>query len=222
MSARTHRLLLSAMLAAELSGHALAAETAVPRAVACAALPNWTGLWETEAAARLSATGKLEPPKLWGKPPYNAEWERRSRRADATGEPAVPPTDLPPTVKACEPAGFPATMEHPVPDHLFEILITREQTLLVSTDGAISHIYTDGRQHPTAEDLWPTPEGHSIGPWEGDTLVIDTTARKGGPVGPPLPGIADLSEQAHFTERLQLLDADTLQNHMTIDDPQRF
>jgi hypothetical protein len=34
-------------------------------------------------------------------------------------------------------------------------------------------IYTDGRQHPT--DLDTSYMGNSIGHWEGDTLVIDTT-----------------------------------------------
>ncbi|MEP7315040.1 MAG: hypothetical protein ABI859_20840, partial [Pseudomonadota bacterium] len=33
---------------------------------------------------------------------------------------------------------------------------------------------------------------------------------------------ADLSEQAHFTERIRRVDIGTLQNDMTIDDPQRF
>jgi hypothetical protein len=33
-------------------------------------------------------------------------------------------------------------------------------------------VYMDGRSHP--DDLQPTNYGHSIGWWEGDTLVIDT------------------------------------------------
>ncbi len=33
-------------------------------------------------------------------------------------------------------------------------------------------VYLDGRPHP--EDLQPSNYGHSIGRWEGDTLVIDT------------------------------------------------
>ena len=33
-------------------------------------------------------------------------------------------------------------------------------------------IYTDGRSHPDVPD--PSFHGHSIGRWEGDTLVIDT------------------------------------------------
>jgi hypothetical protein len=221
MSPRT-RFLLSVVVAAGLAPGMAAAQTLTPRARALAALPNWTGLWETEAAVRLSATGKLEPPKLWGRPPYNADWEKKSPRAGSDGKPAALQTDLPPAVKVCLSAGFPAVMDHPVPDHLFELLVTPEQTLLVSTDGTIRHIYTDGRSHPSSEDLWPTAEGHSTGRWDGDTLIIETIARKAGSVGPLLPGIAELSEHAHFTERLSLLDADTLQNRMTIDDPQRF
>ena len=35
-------------------------------------------------------------------------------------------------------------------------------------------IYMDGRPHPKPEDLRPTFLGHSIGHWEGDTLVVDS------------------------------------------------
>ena len=35
-------------------------------------------------------------------------------------------------------------------------------------------IYMDGRPHPTGDDLRPTFLGHSVGHWEGDTLVVDT------------------------------------------------
>ena len=38
--------------------------------------------------------------------------------------------------------------------------------------GAHRVIYMDGRKHP--DDLLPTWWGHSIGRWEGDTLVVDT------------------------------------------------
>ena len=33
-------------------------------------------------------------------------------------------------------------------------------------------VYLDGRRHP--KDMNPTWLGHSIGRWEGDTLVVDT------------------------------------------------
>jgi hypothetical protein len=36
-------------------------------------------------------------------------------------------------------------------------------------------IFVDGRGHPPAEELDPSWYGHSIGHWEGDTLVVETT-----------------------------------------------
>jgi hypothetical protein len=45
--------------------------------------------------------------------------------------------------------------------------------MLGESDGnRLRRIYTDGRPHP--EDPDPTFHGHSIGKWEGDTLVVDT------------------------------------------------
>lgn len=76
--------------------------------------------------------------------------------------------------------GFPTIMYVPLADFMFELLLTPEQTVLVSTDGTVRHIYTDGRSHPKPEDLWPTPVGDSIGHWEGTTLVVDTLAREPG------------------------------------------
>ncbi|MEJ0004946.1 MAG: hypothetical protein WDM77_00750 [Steroidobacteraceae bacterium] len=198
------------------------------RARAFAELPNWTGIWETEAAERLLSSGapQFEPPKLWGKPPYSVEWEKHLAGAHPQGGPppgsGSPPgaLELPPTAKVCSPGGFPAVMEYPVPDYLFELLVTPEETLLLATDGAARHIYTDGRSHPVPDELWPTSMGDSIGHWEDKTLIIDTIARKAGPVGPPWT--ADLSDRARFTERLRLLDADTMQDDLAIDDPARF
>jgi hypothetical protein len=76
-------------------------------------------------------------------------------------------------------------------------------------------IYMDGRSHPAS----PTPSyyGHSIGWWEGDTLVIDTVGfnesfwldRMGAPH----------TEQLHTVERITRADQATLQYEMTIDDP---
>lgn len=184
------------------------------RASAFGKLPDWTGIWETEAASRLVETGVFTPSELWARPPYGKEWEALGQRA------AAPSVDLPPATKVCGPSGFPAAMAYPVPIP-FEMLVTPEQVLLVSADGTIRHVYTDGRSHPDAAELWGTTTGHSIGHWEGDTLVIDTVARAAGPVG-PVPEAAELSERAHFIERLRRTGADTLENRMTITDPERF
>ena len=196
------------------------------------------GLWETEIARGL-ISGEIEKGlaaptpggpdpldlevfrrmKLWGSPPYNAQWEQKSRveppRA-ATSE----PTHL--TTFCGMTHSFPFFMEELSPAG-FQFVVTPEETLILDIYGVVRHIYTDGRTHPRDEDLWQTALGDSIGRWQRGTLLIDTIARKAGPVvSIPMPGIADLSDQAHFTESLRLLNANTLQDDMTIDDPERF
>ena len=76
-------------------------------------------------------------------------------------------------------------------------------------------IYMDGRSHP--EDLVPSYYGHSIGHWEGDTLVVDTVGfnermwidRYGMPH----------TDQLHLIERFTRINFKTMQYEMTIDDP---
>jgi len=73
----------------------------------------------------------------------------------------------------------------------------------------------DGRKHP--DDLFPTWWGHSIGHWEGDTLVIDTVGyndkfwfdSRGTPH----------TEQLHTIERFSRPNYGTLINDFTIIDP---
>jgi hypothetical protein len=189
-----------------------------------AAWPDWTGIWMTEAEAMLERRQLPPLPLLWHKPPHTPQAQQQYA-------PGGFPYDTAPNLlaeivnpskpKVCGSVGFPAVMEFPFEEASFELLVTPELVLFVSADHTIRHIYTDGRSHPKPEDLWPTPVGDSIGHWDGQTLVVDTIARTAGPVF-PRPGIANLSEQAHFTERLRRIDADTLEDTMTIEDPLRF
>ena len=76
-------------------------------------------------------------------------------------------------------------------------------------------IYLDGRSHPAT--LEPSYYGHSIGRWEGDTLVVDTVGynegfwidRRGTPH----------TEKLHTIERFTRTDQRTLQYELTVDDP---
>jgi hypothetical protein len=76
-------------------------------------------------------------------------------------------------------------------------------------------IFMDGRPHPADPD--PTWYGHSIGKWEGDTLVVDTIGFndkfwfdfRGHPH----------TEQLHTIERYTRKDLGTLENKVTIIDP---
>jgi hypothetical protein len=76
-------------------------------------------------------------------------------------------------------------------------------------------IYMDGRGHPAK--LEPENYGHSIGRWEGDTLVVDTVGfsedfwidRTGLPH----------TENLHTVERFTRTDFNTIKYEVTIDDP---
>ncbi|MGV3593509.1 MAG: hypothetical protein ACO1PZ_17630 [Gammaproteobacteria bacterium] len=76
-------------------------------------------------------------------------------------------------------------------------------------------IWMDGRGHP--EDLKPTYHGHSIGHWEGDTLVVDTIGfnekmwfdAEGSPH----------TEQLHLVEKFTRLSLERLKYEITVDDP---
>jgi hypothetical protein len=76
-------------------------------------------------------------------------------------------------------------------------------------------IYLDGRKHPE-ETLTPFV-GHSVGRWEGDTLVVDTIGFNDktwlDSVGHPH------TDKLHVTERYRRKDLGHLEVDVTIDDP---
>ena len=118
----------------------------------------------------------------------------------------------------CFPEAHPSWML--VTHNAMEILFTPGRvTLLGESDGnRLRRIYTDGRSHPEVSD--PTFHGHSIGHWEGDVLVIDTTA-----IAPQafiaiseavgIPNNGDM----HIVERLHLVKPDVLHDDLEITAP---
>ena len=80
---------------------------------------------------------------------------------------------------------------------------------------SVRTIFMDGQPHP--KNLVPSYYGHSIGRWEGDTLVVDTVGfnenfwldRYGFPH----------TEKLRMTERFTRTDSNTMKYEVTIDDP---
>lgn len=66
------------------------------------------------------------------------------------------------------------------------------------------HIYMDGRPHPDPAHLQPSVNGHAIGHWEGDSLVVDTIGFVGGA---GTPGGGRVGPKTHLVERFQLRDS---------------
>jgi hypothetical protein len=116
----------------------------------------------------------------------------------------------------CKPAGGPRQIMSP---YGFEIVDMPElkRMYILTTSNAMTYrvIYMDGREHP--KDLLPSYFGHSIGHWDGDTLVVDTVgfnerswfSRDGLPT----------TDQLHLIEHYSRPDFNTLNYDVTIDDP---
>ena len=107
-----------------------------------------------------------------------------------------------------------------VSHNAMEILFTPGRvTMLGESDGnRLRRIYTDGRGHP--EDPDPTFFGHSVGRWEGNTLVVDTIGVRpqtfiaiNEGVGSPNNG------DMHIVERIHLAGPDILHVNMEISAP---
>jgi hypothetical protein len=123
----------------------------------------------------------------------------------------------PPRLHLCE--GFPSPALTSVPG--FRSIEVAEDTVVLRFDAegvAIERaVHLDQSEHPA--DLEPTMQGHSIGWWEGETLVIDTVAFAPHPAGvsigvPSGPG-------KHMLERLTLTeDRLHLAYEFTLEDPE--
>jgi hypothetical protein len=123
----------------------------------------------------------------------------------------------------CMPNGGPRQFHTPVG---IEIVEARDRRKIYVLSGGGPHswreIHMDGREHPSLDDYDPSYFGHSIGKWEGDTLVVDTVhfnerfwfARR--PTG------MVHTDALHLIERISRPDYETLHYEVTIDDPKAY
>jgi hypothetical protein len=169
-----------------------------------AKLPDWSGVWTPDISDQV-AQEKSNPP------PWKPDRAKQIGKMYAD-EQAGRPFEI---IDHCFPTGMPSWML--ITHNAFEVLFTPGRvTLLGEGDGnRLRRIYTDGRPHPPDPD--PSFHGHSIGHWEGDTLVIDTVGllpqvylAVNEAVGIPNDG------DMHVVERMRLKGADTLYDELDI------
>ena len=118
----------------------------------------------------------------------------------------------------CLPPGGPRLMATPYP---MEIIQLPEQKRIIMIFEGGTHIwreiYMDGRPHPQGDALNPTYLGHSVGRWEGDTLVVDVVGFNEETwldyYGHPH------TDMLHVVEKFSRPDKNTLHYEATIDDP---
>jgi hypothetical protein len=118
----------------------------------------------------------------------------------------------------CLPPGGPRMMATPYP---MEIIQLPEQKRIIMIFEGATHvwreIYMDGRPHPQGDELNPTYLGHSVGRWEGDTLVVDVVGFNEQTwldyFGHPH------TDQMHVIERFSRPNKRTLRYEALVDDP---
>ena len=190
--------------------------------------PDLSGIWEPEGAPReqlahfldggVNGLGEDDPPLYFLNLLADYSFENAPLtpagaaifRARAAGmgkdHPAV----------HCAPWGMPMVDTNPSPSKI----IQSPGVIYVLYEENMSHrqIYTDGRKH--TPDPQPTWLGYSVGRWDGDTLVVDTTGFNDkswlDAFGHPH------SEQMKITERFHRVDFGHTELQITVDDPQMY
>ena len=159
--------------------------------LAISKLPDWSGIWVPMTKDQ-DAQIKTNPTPWTPKVAKYIEWQVEEAK---NSRPA-------PLFVDCLPEGMPSWML--ITHNSMEVLFTPGRvTMLGESDGnRLRRIYTDGRPHP--KDVEETFHGHSIGKWEGDTLVIDTVGilpqawiATAEHLGVPNNGDIQISERIH-------------------------
>lgn len=170
-----------------------------------------SGVWNGQSGVYLYASfSKDEPPMTpWGKAKYEAARPSQGPRGvklDETND----------RVYKCAPPGMPYIYIQLFPMQIIEM--PKEVIEVFEYDHTVRRIYTDGREHPAG--LKPSYNGHSVGHWEGGTLVVDTIGFNGknwlDRVGHPE------SAEMHIRERIHRVDEKTLQVDLNFDDPKSY
>lgn len=123
----------------------------------------------------------------------------------------------------CDPMGVPRMLNGQVagPHATWEIIQLPDRMIWIAPwHHNFRMVWMDGRQLPSLDEVDPTWNGYSVGRWEGDTLIVNS-------VGFREETWLDHNGYPHtyemkLEERYRLLDADTLELRMTIEDPEYY
>ncbi len=162
-------------------------------------LPDWTGVWtwipDKRPAMPVNAGGQ-------------AELDKMAQERKVTG-------DVTARQKRCMVSGWPSGVGGPE-EYSEEWIFTPGQVTMTGAIGFVRRIHTDGRKHHAGPG---TIEADSIGHWEGDTLVVDTSsAQEGNELYYGFVG----GKNMHGIERIHLSDQNTLTIDLDLDAPDIF
>ena len=168
-------MVILAVVVVSTSGGATAQERAATR-------PDFSGFWELRHDSFSVPRAKLTP-------------------AASAGEAAQEARDLE-AIRRCAPMGVPALMsDRPVLNIQHSPAVIG---IVPKGPASVRYINIDGRPHPPADEWEGATNGHSIGKFEGDTLVVETTGFNDRGVT-SIPGGGWRTPDSKLTERWRLL-----------------
>ena len=193
-----------------------AAAAKATKTASFAGLPDWRGVWDPAEGNVFDPTAgkRADDDGIREYPPYKPEWEAKYKKElanTAAGHPRDP-------TASCLPPGMPRVMTSP---YAWEFTVTPDRVLFLKEyQHEIIRVFTDGRKHPAGDKLDPSFNGHTIGHWEGDTLVADTVGMRGDTwfdrTGAPH------SDQIHVVQRMRKVSPELIEDKITIEDPVAF
>ena len=117
----------------------------------------------------------------------------------------------------CLPMGFMQFHNHPEPNKIIQT--PDVLAIIYEANEGLRQIYTDGRSLPP-KDAEPWWYGYSVGKWEGDTLVVETTGFIDG-IWLDVRG-TPLTDAGRVIERFRRPRYGALEIDITIDDPKAY
>lgn len=188
------------------------ADLAAPTPKAADGKPDLSGVWESAPEYFYDLANDLKPGDVvmlpWART-LQAEREGKDHQDDPLSE--------------CMPPGVPRiNMSTPTAPHVFKIVQTPKLVVLLyetSANSTFRQVFLDGRPLPT--DPQPTWLGYSIGHWEGDALIVETTGFNGRSWVDTAKGHPQ-TDAARVIERFSRPDFGHLQIAITIDDPKAY
>lgn len=174
---------------------------------------NFNGLWRPGVSPRNGSLVSLDDAFLLENPPLTDKAKTFVDELRVLREDGKLPSL---STHACRSPGIYSTM---FPAFVIGIAQTDDSVFLMfELPRLVRKIHLDAR-HP--ENLIPSYAGHSIGWWEGDTLVVDTIGFNG--LGELDISGAPISDKAHMIERYKKApDGRSIQLLIVVDDPENL
>jgi len=189
--------------------------------------PDLSGVWHVEPTSRAEMkrlfgddVDKLDIPGMEidtiSKYAVNVLLDFKPEQAPLRPETAAMLKNAKGYVGGCLPIGIPITFLVSEPDEIVQA--PTQILMLFESDGTHRQIHLDGR--PLPKDPEPSWLGYSVGKWEGDTLVVETTGFNDRTVldiiGHPH------SESLRVVERYHRRDFGHMDVEVTFDDPKVY